>query len=162
MLVAVVLAAGSALYNVVAGAMLRARYPALGALYAVDGHSMHLYCTGTGSPTVILEAGSGDNLLYWQTIQPQLSQVTRVCSYDRAGLGWSEPHEGSHDAEAIARQLHALLAAARVHPRLVLIGASAGGFYVREYAREFPGEAVGIAFLDASSPMQVDELPGQR
>lgn len=131
-------------------------------MYTVDGYAMQLDCMGSGSPTIVLEAGSGDNLLYWQTIQPQLARLTRVCSYDRAGLGWSEPRDGDHDAEAIVKQLHGLLATAGVYPPLILVGASAGSFYVREYAREFPGEAVGFAFLDASSPMQVDELPGQR
>ena len=158
----IALCIGGAIYNVAAGAILRAKYPPPGAFYSVDGHTMHIDCTGAGSPTIVLEAGAGDQLLYWQTIQPQLARVTRVCSYDRAGLGWSEPSRGPHDAEAIVRELHALLAAAGVRPPLVLVGASAGGYYVREYAREFPGEAVGFAFLDASFPTQVDELPGQR
>lgn len=158
----IAVAALGAIYNVAAGAILRAHHPPLGSFYTVDGHSMHLYCTGAGSPAIILEAGAGDQLLYWQTIQPQLSRVTRVCSYDRAGLGWSQPVDGPHDAEAIVRQLHQLLNEAGVRGPLVLIGASAGGYYVREYAREFPGEAVGFALLDASFPTQVDELPGQR
>ena len=156
------LVAGCAIYNIAAGLVMRENHPPLGMFYSVGGHSMHIDCTGSGSPTLVLEAGAGDQLLYWQTIQPQLSLVTRICSYDRAGLGWSEPHGGPHDAEAIVRQLHELLADAGVRPPLVLVGASAGGYYIREYAREFPGEAVGFAFLDASFPTQVDELPGQR
>ena len=162
LIAAVVLATACAIYNVAAGAMQRRRYPPPGSFYEVQGHRMHLYCTGAGSPTVVLEAGAGDQLLYWQTVQPQLARVTRVCSYDRAGLGWSDPTTGEHDAEAIAQQLHQLLVAAAVRPPFVLVGASAGGYYVREYTREFPNEVVGVAFLDASFPSQVDELPGQR
>lgn len=158
---AVLLVGAGALYNVIAGVRQRAQYPPLGRLYQVNGHAMHLDCTGSGSPTILLNTGAGDDVLYWQTIQPQLSLVTRVCSYDRSGLGWSEPHSGPHDAETIVREQHALLDAAGIRPPFVLVGASAGGYYVREYAREFPAEAVGIAFLDASFPTQVDELPGQ-
>jgi pimeloyl-ACP methyl ester carboxylesterase len=123
---------------------------------------MHLYCIGTGSPTLVLEAGGGDDVLYWQTVQPKLAEITRVCSYDRAGLGWSDPQAGTRDAEAIVRQLHTLLDEAGVERPVVMAGASVGGYYVREYVREYPAEVVGIAFLDASSPHQVDELPGGR
>lgn len=123
---------------------------------------MHLYCIGQGSPTILLESGAGDDVLYWQTIQPDLAKITRVCSYDRAGIGWSEPQTGTRDAEAIARQLHTLLDAAQVARPLVLVGASAGGFYVREYVRDYPQEVVAVALLDSSSPHQVDELPGSR
>lgn len=160
---ALLLAAGAAsLANAVTAAVLARRYAPLGKIYQVEGYGMHLYCTGQGSPTIVMEAGSGDDLLYWQTIQPALARVTRVCSYDRAGLGWSEPRPGEHDAVAIARELHALLAAAGVPRPMAMVGASAGGFYVREYAREYPGEIAGVALLDASSPHQLDELPGSR
>lgn len=138
------------------------RYPALGSFYRVDGREMHLYCTGAGSPTIVLEAGSGDDLLYWQTIQPALSRVTRVCSYDRSGLGWSEPRDGEHDAVAIARELHELLDQANMPRPLVMAGASAGAYYVREYARDFPAEIAAVALLDGSSPQQLDDLPGSR
>jgi len=148
--------------NCVASARARAKYPPLGNLYTVEGRAMHLYCMGAGSPTLVLEAGGGDDVLYWQTVQPELAKITRVCSYDRAGLGWSEPQVGPRDAEAIVRQLHTLLDQARVARPIVLAGASVGGYYVREYAREYPAELAGLAFLDASSPHQIDELPGGR
>ena len=140
----------------------RTHSPAPGQWYLVEGRKMHLYCTGKGSPTIVIAAGSGGDWLGSQTIQAGLSQWTSVCSYDRSGLGWSEPRQGPHDAEAIARQLHELLDNAGVQRPLLLVGASAGGFYVREYAREFPIEVAGVAFLDASSPNQLDELPGSR
>ena len=98
----------------------------------------------------------------WQAVQAELSSLTRVCTYDRAGHGWSQPRPGTRDAEAIARELHGLLDAAGVQRPLVLTGHSAGGLYVREYAREFPGEVVGVVMIDSSSPQQIDELPGFR
>jgi pimeloyl-ACP methyl ester carboxylesterase len=123
---------------------------------------MHLYCSGAGSPTIVIEAGASANWLGWQGVQPKLSQLTRVCTYDRAGHGWSQPRAGPRDAEAIARELRALLDQAGVQRPLVLTGHSAGGLYVREYAREFPAEVAGVVLIDSSSPGQIDELPGWR
>ena len=154
--------AGLALFNLAAASVGRSQHPPLGNLYQVEGRKMHLYCAGAGSPTIVLEAGAGDDVLYWQTIQPGLAKITRVCAYDRAGIGWSEPQTGTRDAEVIARQLNELLNLAGVPRPLVMVGASAGGFYVREYARQFPEEVAGMALLDASSPNQVNELPGSR
>src|ERR1051326_4579070 len=148
---ALLLVAGLCLFNLAMVAIGRARYPPLGKLYTVEGRAMHLYCIG-----------AGDDVLYWQTIQPGLAKITRVCAYDRAGIGWSESDPRTRDAESIARQLHELLDAAGVARPLVMAGASAGGFYVREYAREYPDEVAAVALLDSSSPRQVDELPGSR
>lgn len=133
-----------------------------GEFYSVDGRQMHLYCIGSGSPTVVIEAGIGSDWLGWQVVQPRLAQLTRVCTYDRSGLGWSEPRSGPHDAETIVRHLHLLLNEGGVPRPLVLVGHSGGGFYVREYAREFPDEVVGVALVDSTSPEQIDELPGFR
>jgi pimeloyl-ACP methyl ester carboxylesterase len=121
---------------------------------------MHMECSGTGSPTVIMEAAASAPWSEWREVQPQLSQQTRVCSYDRAGHRWSEPRKGPRDAETIVRELHSLLDQAGVRPPLVLVGHSAGGLYVREYAREFPSEVV--ALIESCSPRQIDELPGFR
>ena len=136
--------------------------PVPGNFYSVEGHQMHIYCSGIGSPAIVIETGAGANSLGWQAVQLQLARLTRVCTYDRAGHGWSEPRSGVRDAEAIARELHALLDEAGVQRPLVLAGHSAGGLYVREYAREFPGEIAGVALIDSSSPGQIDELPGWR
>jgi len=123
---------------------------------------MHIDCSGTGSPAVILEAAASAPWSEWRLVQPGISHLTQVCSYDRAGHGWSEPRKGPRDAETIVRELHSLLVKAGVKPPLILVGHSAGGRYVREYAREFPGEAAGVVLIDASSPKQLDELPGSR
>jgi pimeloyl-ACP methyl ester carboxylesterase/MFS family permease len=136
--------------------------PAPGDFYSVEGRQMHLYCSGAGSPTIVIEAGLGNDWLNAQEVQPELSRLTRVCTYDRSGLGWSEPRSGPRDAATIARQLHALLDAAGVQRPLVLTGHSGGGIYVREFASEFPAEVVGVVLVDSASPQQFEELPGFR
>lgn len=123
---------------------------------------MHIDCSGTRSPTIVLEAAASAPWSLWRKVQPQLSQTTRVCSYDRSGHGWSEPRSGPRDAETIVRELHSLLDQAGVKRPFVLAGHSAGGLYVREYARQFPSEIGGVALIESSSPRQIEELPGFR
>lgn len=149
-------------WNLAAASWQHKRNPVPGSFYAVDGQQMHMECSGTGSPTAILEAAASAPWSEWRKVQPQLSRQTRVCSYDRAGHGWSAPRKGPRDAETIVRELHSLLDQAGVKPPLVLVGHSAGGLYVREYAREFPSDVVGVALIESSSPRQIDELPGFR
>lgn len=149
----------SAAYNAFYVHHLAKRYPVPGNFYLVNGYRMHLYCTGAGSPTVVLEGGRGADWIYWQKVQPELSKTTRVCSYDRAGLGWSDPQPGARDANHIAAQLHALLQQAGETEPLIVIGASAGGFYVREYVATYPAQIAGVVFVDASVPEQVEALP---
>lgn len=133
-----------------------------GAFYSVEGRQMHLYCSGAGSPTIVIETGVGSTSLGWYLVQERLSALTRVCTYDRSGLGWSEPRDGPQDSETIARRLHILLNAAGAPRPLLLVGHSGGGLYIREYTREFPDEVAGLVFVDSSSPQQMDELPGFR
>lgn len=125
-----------------------------GALYLVDGHRLRLDCTGSGSPTLVLDAGLGNDGLIWSAVQPTLSQTTRVCSYDRAGMGWSDPVATPRDADHIAAQLHGLLQAAGVTGPIVLMGHSIAGLYIRDYAAHFPDQVVGLVFVDASTPLQ--------
>jgi pimeloyl-ACP methyl ester carboxylesterase len=155
------LLAGS-LYNAAAVWRLSSLYPVPGKFFEVNGSKMHLYCTGSGSPTVVLESGLGGDWLVWQKVQPGLEKTTRVCSYDRAGLGWSDPQPGPRDAKDIALQLHALLQQAGETGPLVLAGASAGGFYVRQFVADYPTEVAGIVFVDASTPEQIEALPGAK
>jgi pimeloyl-ACP methyl ester carboxylesterase len=150
------------LWNLAVTKWQHAHNPPPGNLYSVDGRQMHVYCSGVGSPTVVMEAGASSAWLTWRRLQPELSQLTRVCTYDRGGHGWSEPRSGPRDAETITRELHALLEQAGVQRPFVLAGHSAGGLYVREYAREFSTELAGIVLIDSSSPQQIDELPGWR
>ena len=123
-----------------------------GVLLTVSGHRMHLVCTGTGQPTLVLESGLGDDSLIWAGVQPALARVTKVCSYDRAGLGWSDSRSDPRDADTIASELHELLAQADVSVPIVLMGHSIGGLYIREYRNRFPGEVAGMILLDTTSP----------
>ena len=156
LLIAIVVIA--ALFNALWARHLAAKYPVPGRIVEVNGYKMHIDCSGSGSPTVVLEAGQGGDWIEWQMVQPGLSQTTRVCSYDRAGLGWSEPQPGERDAIHIAAQLHALLAAAGEHPPYVLVGASAGALHVRQFASNFPSDVAGMVFVDGSLPEQVAAL----
>src|SRR5438270_8854377 len=133
LLIFVICLLASALFNLLYLNHLKRLYPVPGNFYAVNGSAMHIYCTGQGSPTVVIEPGIGGDWLDWQKVQPELAKTTRVCTYDRAGLGWSELQPGPRDAEHIAPQLHQLLQQAGEHPPFVLLGASAGGYYVREF-----------------------------
>src|SRR6478672_8028815 len=102
--------------------------------YDIGGYSMHLYCTGEGSPTIVLSSGLGDDFTDWAKVQPALSRQTRVCSYDRAGFGWSQSRPGVQDANAISSQLHQLIETAAVQRPFMLVGHSISGIYLRSYA----------------------------
>jgi pimeloyl-ACP methyl ester carboxylesterase len=162
LLVIAVLLLAPAAWNLVATKYQHTRNPVLGHFYQIEGRQMHIYCTGAGPYTVVIEVGASADSLGWQGIQKTLSQITRVCSYDRNGHGWSEPAPGPHDAETIARKLHSLLDKAKVPRPLILLGHSAGGLYIREYARRFSRDVAGAVLVDSSSPAQIDELPGWR
>jgi pimeloyl-ACP methyl ester carboxylesterase len=125
----------------------------------VDGYNMHLYCTGSGSPTVVLEAGLGNDFRIWDLIQPELSAITQVCSYDRAGVGWSDPRPGPRDSNSVADQLHGLLTAAQIRMPVVLMGHSVAGLHLRAYASRFPGEVAGLVLVDPTTPEQFDRMP---
>ncbi len=127
----------------------------------VNGYRMHLYCTGEGSPTIILDAGLGNDSLIWARVQPELSKTTRVCSYDRAGFGWSDPQPGPRDANHIADQLHALLMQVGITGPLVLMGHSIAGIYIRSYATRYPQNLAGFVFVDGSTPLQQNRFPAQ-
>ena len=146
--------AGSATYNAVALHIFRAHNPPPGEIYAVDGHKMHLYCIGSGSPTIVLDAGLGSDALTWGGVQPVLARTTRVCAYDRAGYGWSDPLSAPSDADHIATELHGLLQAADITGPIVLMGHSIAGIYIRDYASHYPADVAGLIFVDGSTPLQ--------
>jgi len=150
-LVVLVLACTAA-YNRWAFLHYRSVYPPPGKVYAVDGFGMHLFCTGSGIPAVILESGLGDDARIWGEVQPELSKLTRVCSYDRAGLGWSDPRPDLRDSNSIADQLHHLLAAAGISGPIVLMGHSIAGLHMRAYLSKYPPGMAGVVFVDAATP----------
>ena len=125
-----------------------------GTLYTVNGRTMRLLCMGSGSPSLVLDSGLGGDGLGWSGVQPVLAKTTRVCSYDRAGYGWSDPGPAPRDAEQIAGELHGLLQAAHIDGPLVLMGHSLGGIYMRAYASRYPEHVAGLVFVDSSTPWQ--------
>jgi pimeloyl-ACP methyl ester carboxylesterase len=122
------------------------------ALVDIGGRRLHLSCGGSGSPTVILEAGLGDPLTTWKAVQPAVAETTRVCSYDRAGLGTSDrdPRTAFRTSRAVVDDLSKLLRAAGVSGPYVLVGHSLGGAHIRLYATRFPRDVVGMVLVDAS------------
>jgi pimeloyl-ACP methyl ester carboxylesterase len=115
---------------------------------SVQGHLMRLLVAGHGTPTIVLEAGSGSTSRTWRTLQPTLGALTRTVSYDRAGLGNSALSPRPRSARVIAEELHAALRAAQLPPPYLLVGHSAGGLYVRVFAATYPTEVVGLVLVD--------------
>lgn len=152
--VLILLAGAGVVYQDAATAKDRETYPAPGKLIEVNGQVMHLYCIGAGSPTVILESGAGGNSLLWGYIQPTVAKTTRVCTYDRAGYGWSEARSGERTTINVAEELHTLLTHAGIEPPYILAGHSFGGLIIRTYTRLYPDEVVGLVFVDAAHPNQ--------
>lgn len=120
--------------------------PPPGRLVDIGGHKLHLYCTGAGAPTVVLEAGASAFAIDWQLVQPEIARNNRVCAYDRLGHGWSDANTGT-DAHVIGN-LHSLLQQSGERPPFVLVGASRGGLFVRMYQAKYPNEVVGLVLVD--------------
>lgn len=144
--------AGSSTLNAIA--LYRFRHPPPSPTYLVDGHQMRIDCTGSGTPTIVLDAGLGNDGLVWGGMQPALAKTTRVCSYDRAGFGWSDALPPPRDADHIAAELHGLLVAAKINGPIVLMGHSIAGMYIRDYATRYPANVSGLIFVDGSTPLQ--------
>jgi len=111
---------------------------------------LNVYCTGAGSPTVIFDSGLGDGTRAWGLIQSAIAEHTRACSYDRAGLGFSDPPTRPSTSTNVVDDLHRLLRAAHVKPPYVLVGHSLGGMHVKLYAETYLSEVAGLVFVDPS------------
>ena len=133
--------------------------PAPGRIVDLGGYKLHINCQGSGSPTIILDAGIGDWSTHWLAVQNLIKTDTRVCSYDRAGYGWSEPGPRPRDSTRIVDDLHSLLDKAQIDPPYILVGHSFGGLNMRLFASTYPAEVVGLVLVDASHPAS---LPYQR
>jgi len=149
MLVVLILVLVTGIAGAIAKSNLAKQYPAPGQLVDVGGYKLHINCTGQGSPTVILEAGTGDYSVIWASVQPEVSKTNRVCSYDRAGYGWSEPSPLPRTANGEVEELHALLINANIQGPYVLVGHSLGGMLVRMYAYNYPNEVLGMVLVDS-------------
>ena len=151
------------IYQFAASAYDRYRFPPPGQLIDVGGYRLHLNCTGDDSaslaPTVVLEGGLGAPSLVWVMVQAGLAHHARVCSYDRAGYGWSDPGPRPRTGRVIAQELHALLHIASEAPPYVLVGHSLGGVFVRLYTAEYPDEVAGLILVDARHEDFFERMP---
>ena len=147
-------------WQTVAAAVDRATTAMPGQLIDVGGHRLYLSCTGSGSPTVVLESGAGESSAYWGWIASAVARDTRVCIYDRAGRGFSEPAPSPRDGIGAATDLHTLLDRAHVAGPYVLVGHSSGGPYVQIFAARYPDQVAGMVLLDGQPRDALTRLPG--
>ena len=153
------LAAVGGVYQAVSERLDGDTYTMPGQLVDVGGHRLHLNCTGSGSPVVVLESGGGATSSSWGWIAPAVARDTTVCTYDRAGRGWSEAASGSQDGVALATDLHTLLEQAGVKGPYVLVGHSFGGLYALNFAALYPEQVAGMVLLDSTPPDALEGLP---
>jgi pimeloyl-ACP methyl ester carboxylesterase len=152
-----VVAVGGAIVTVGVATRSNAAAPS-GRFVDVGGHRLYLECAGSGSPTVILQAGLGEASASWARIAPEVAASTTVCAYDRAGHGRSD-EAGPQDGIALAADLHTLLQHASVTGPYVLVGHSSGGAYVRVFADRYAGEVAGMVLLDSQPADAFSALP---
>jgi pimeloyl-ACP methyl ester carboxylesterase len=134
-------------------------HPPIGKLINIGSHRLHIYPTGEGTPTVILESGGASWSLDWNLVQTEVAKFTSVCSYDRAGFGWSDPGPKPRTSQQIATELHTLLSKAEIKKPYILVGASFGGHIVRLFANNYPDEVIGIILLDARHETFYSKIP---
>ena len=133
--------------------------PPPGHLVDIGGYRLHLWCSGDGAPVVILDAGLGATTAGWGFVQPEVARFTRVCSYDRAGMGYSDPGRSPRTARRIANELAELLVRGGIAGPVVLVGESIAGFNVRMFASDHPERAAGLVLVDASHEDDAHEVP---
>lgn len=131
--------------------------PVQGQLVDVGGHRLYLNCTGSGSPTVVLEPGAGLMSSDLALVAPHVAAATRVCVYDRAGKGWSEPAATPQDGAQVATDLHTLLQRGNVPGPYVLAGHSFGGLYALTFAARYPHDTAGLVLVDSTAPASKQE-----
>src|SRR5215212_8580352 len=158
-----ILAVAGAIYQTIATERAERAYPPPGEMVDVGGYSLHINCVGQGSPTVVLDGGSGEMSAQWVWAQQEVSDTTRVCAYDRAGMGWSEMGPQPRDGRQISSELHTLLTKADIEGPYVLVGHSFGGMYMQTYAARYPEEVAGVVLVDSSTePDQFGQRPEAR
>jgi pimeloyl-ACP methyl ester carboxylesterase len=137
-----------ATYQGVATAFERRALPHPGRLVDAGGHQLHAYCTGKGSPTVVLEAPAGAMSAAWGALQPRLARLTRTCSYDRSGLGWSESGDRGYDPRRVPDELRALLTGAGEPGPFIMVGHGFGASLVRLFAARFDADTLALVLID--------------
>jgi len=147
----VVLPLAGVIYQFVTTKIDEYRYPARGEMVDVGYYSLHLYCTGEGgAPTVVMDSGLGGTVLDWQLVQLEVAKFMRVCTYDRAGMYWSDPGAQPRTSQQIVKELHTLLGNAGVQGPYVLVGHSFGGTNMQVYANQYSDEVAGIVLVDSA------------
>jgi pimeloyl-ACP methyl ester carboxylesterase len=159
LILVVLLATAGFFYENISEARDRRFHPMPGRLIDVGGYTMHIDCIGEGSPTVVLDSGLGDSYISWYKVQPEIAKFSRVCSYDRAGLGYSDSSYRPRTGNVMAEELHTLLRDASILPPYVLVGHSMGGYNVRLFASLYRNEVAGMVLVDSSHPEQEKRFP---
>ncbi|MEO7144943.1 MAG: alpha/beta hydrolase [Bryobacteraceae bacterium] len=144
----VLLPLAGALYQMAGAAGDARRYPPPGERVDIGGRRLHIQLSGEGEPAVVLEAGIGATSLSWGLIQPEISKMARVASYDRAGLGWSERADTPREIGRVVEELRLLLQRAGVGTPRILVAHSYGGLVARRYAAKYPAEVAGMVLVD--------------
>ncbi len=153
------LAIAGACYQEIVSRLDARRFYHPGQLVSAGGFRLNVDCIGQGSPTVVLEAGLADSLDSWRRVQPGIARFARVCSYDRAGYGYSDPGPMPRTSDRIASELHAALLSAGEKPPYVLVGHSFGGYCVRVFNGKYSEEVAGLLLVDATQEDQYRLLP---
>jgi pimeloyl-ACP methyl ester carboxylesterase len=156
-----VLVLAGAIYESAAETTDAQAFPPPGQMVDVGGYRLHLNCTGSGSPTVVIDTGWGDSSAGWGWVQPEVAKTTRICTYDRAGMGWSEVSPQPRTAREFAKELHTLLAKANEPGPYMLVGHSLGGYTVCVYAHDYPAEVAGLVLIDAQKLPAADNSTPQ-
>jgi pimeloyl-ACP methyl ester carboxylesterase len=152
-------AAAGFVYEEVGRRQDRQRLPQIGRSVDIGGRTLNIYCSGEGSPAVILDSGAGHPGYAWAHIQPEIAKFTRACWYDRAGEGWSDPGPFPRTSAASAKDLHELLQRAGVAAPYVLVGHSLGGLNVRVYNGLYPNEVAGMVLVDSAHEEEPKRAP---
>jgi pimeloyl-ACP methyl ester carboxylesterase len=146
---------GGFTYEQVGRARDASQLPArIGQAVDIGGRTLNLYCSGEGSPAVILETGGNEPGYSWSWVQPRIADFTRACWYDRAGVGWSDPRSSPRTSASVTSDLHETLQRAGVLPPYILVGASIGGEYARVYTAHYPSDVAGLVLVDSTHPDQ--------